>query len=105
MTIAEQLREEMAQSVVFDRYKVIEAVKNGIRHNGVAYVTYYGFGYTQGIYEFAYTQGIIYRSTEVEVSSNAECEAIKRFLTDNGFRCAVYHHPASGRPIGYKVML
>lgn len=41
----------------------------------------------------------------VEVSSNAECEAIKRFLTDNGFRCAVYHHPASGRPIGYKVML
>lgn len=96
MTIAEQLREEMAQSVVFDRDKVIGAVKNGIRRDGVAYVTYYGFGYTQGI---------IYRSTEVEVSSNAECEAIKLFLTDNGFRCAVYHHPASGRPIGYKVML
>ena len=96
MTIAEQLREEMAQSVVFDRGKVIEAVKNGIRHNGVAYVLFYGF---------AYTQEIIYRSTEVEVSSNAECEAIKRFLTDNGFRCAVYHHPASGRPIGYKIML
>ena len=96
MTIAEQLREEMAQSVVFDRDKVIEAVKNGIRHNGVAYVTYYGFGYTQEI---------IYRSTEVEVSNNAECEAIKWFLTDNGFRCVVYHHPASGRPIGYKIML
>lgn len=96
MTVADQLREEMAQSVVFDRDKVIEAVKNGIRHNGVAYVTYYGFGYTQEI---------IYRSMEVEVSSNAECEAIKRFLTDNGSRCAVYHHPASGRPIGYKVML
>ena len=58
MTIAEQLREDMAQSVVFDRDKVIEAVKNGIRHNGVAYVTYYGFGYTQGI---------IYRSTEKAV--------------------------------------
>lgn len=96
MTIAEQLREEMAQSVVFDRDKVIEAVKNGIRHNGVAYVLFYGY---------AYTQEIIYRSTEVEVSSNAECEAIKLFLTDNGFRCAVYHHPASGRPIGYKIML
>ena len=86
----------MAQSVVFDRDKVIEAVKNGIRHNGVAYVTYYGFGYTQEI---------IYRSTEVEVSSNAECEAIKRFLTDNGCRSVVYHHPVSGRPIGYKIML
>lgn len=96
MTVADQLREEMAQSVVFDRDKVIEAVKNGIWHNGVAYVLFYGY---------TYTQGIIYRSTEVEVSSNAECEAIKRFLTDNGFRCAVYHHPASGRPIGYKVML
>ena len=95
----------MAQSVVFDRDKVIEAVKNGIRHNGVAYVTYYGFGYTQEIYECAYTQGIIYRSMEVEVSSNAECEAIRRFLTDNGFRCTVYHHPRSGRQIGYKVML
>ena len=59
MTIAEQLREEMAQSVVFDRDKVIDA----------------------------------------------ECEAIRRFLTDNGFRCVVYHHPASGRPIGYKIML
>ena len=96
MTVADQLREEMAQCVVFDRDKVIEAVKNGIWHNGVAYVLFYGY---------AYTQGIIYRSTEVEVSSNADCEAIKRFLTDNGFRCAVYHHPASGRPIGYKVML
>lgn len=96
MTIAEQLREEMAQSVVFDRDKVINAVKNGIRRDGVAYVTYYGLGYTQEI---------IYRSAEVEVSSNAECEAIRRFLTDNGFRCAVYHHPASGRPIGYKIML
>lgn len=96
MTIAEQLREEMAQSVVFDRDKVIDAVKNGIRRDGVAYVLFYGY---------AYTQGIIYRSTEVEVSSNAECEAIRRFLMDNGFRCAVYHHPASGRPIGYKVML
>lgn len=96
MTVADQLREEMAQSVVFDRDKVIEAVKNGIWHNGVAYVLFYGY---------TYTQEIIYRSTEVEVSSNAECEAIKRFLTDNGFRCAVYHHPASGRPIGYKVML
>ena len=91
MTIAEQLRE-----VVFDRDKVIDAVKHGIRRDGVAYVTYYGFGYTQEI---------IYRSMEVEVSSNAECEAIKRFLTDNGFRCVVYHHPASGRPIGYKIML
>lgn len=96
MTVADQLREEMAQSVVFDRDKVIEVVKNGIRHSGVAYVTYYGFGYTQEI---------IYGSVEVEVSSNAECEAIKCFLTDNGFRCVVYHHPASGRPIGYKVML
>ena len=96
MTIAEQLREEMAQSVVFDRDKVIEAVKNGIRHDGVAYVTYYGFGYTQEI---------IYRSAEVEVSSIAECEVIRRFLTDNGFRCVVYHHPAIGRPIGYKISL
>ena len=60
MTIAEQL----------------DAVKHGIRRDGVAYVTYYGFGYTQEI---------IYRSAEVEVSSNAECEAIRRFLTDNGF--------------------
>ena len=105
MTVADQLREEMAQSVVFDRDKVIEAVKNGIWHNGVAYVLFYGYTYTQEIYGYAYTQGIIYRSTEVEVSSNAECEAIRRFLTDNGFRCAVYHHPASGRPIGYKIML
>lgn len=96
MTEADKLREEMTHSVVFDRDKVIEAVKNGIRYNGVAYITYYGFGYTQEI---------IYGSIEVEVSSNAECEAIRRFLTDNGFRCAVYHHPASGRPIGYKVML
>ena len=40
MTIAEQLREEMAQSVVFDRDKVINAVKNGIMRDGVAYVTY-----------------------------------------------------------------
>lgn len=86
----------MAQSVVFDRDKVIDAVKNGIWRDGVAYVTYYGFGYTRGI---------IYHSTEVVVSSNAECEEIKRFLTDNGFRCAVYHHPVSGRPIGYKIML
>ena len=62
----------MAQSVVFDRDKVIDAVKHGIRRDGVAYVTYYGFGYTQEI---------IYRSAEVEVSSNAECEAIRRFLT------------------------
>lgn len=96
MTVADQLREEMAQSVVFDRDKVIEAVKNGIMRDGVAYVIYYGFGYTRGI---------IYRFTEVEVSSNAECEVIRRFLTDNGFRCVVYHHPASGRPIGYKIML
>ena len=86
----------MAQSAVFDRDKVIDAVKHGIRRDGVAYVTYYGFGYTQEI---------IYRSAEVEVSSIAECEVIRRFLTDNGFRCVVYHHPASGRPIGYKIML
>ena len=86
----------MAQSAVFDRDKVINAVRNGIRRDGVAYVTYYGFGYTRGI---------IYRFTEVEVSSIAECEVIRRFLTDNGFRCVVYHHPASGRPIGYKIML
>ena len=96
MTVADQLREEMAQSVVFDRDKVINAVKNGIRRDGVAYVTYYGFGYTLGI---------IYRYAEVVVSSSAECEVIRRFLTDNGFRCVVYHHPASGRPIGYKIML
>ena len=96
MTVADQLREEMAQSVVFDRGKVIEAVKNGIRYNGVAYVTYYGFGYTQEI---------IYRSAEVVVSSSAECEVIRRFLTDNRFRSVVYHHPVSGRPIGYKIML
>ena len=86
----------MAHSVVFDRDKVINAVKNGIMLDGVAYVIYYGFGYTRGI---------IYRFTEVEVSSNAECEVIRRFLTDNGFRCVVYHHPESGRPIGYKIML
>lgn len=59
MTVADQLREEMAQSVVFDRDKVIEAVKNGIWHNGVAYVLFYGYTYTQEIYGYAYTQGII----------------------------------------------
>lgn len=97
MTAAEQLKAEMAGSVVFDKDKVIAAVKNGIKRDGVAYITY--FGYKDSM------TGIVYRYNEVEVTSGEECQAIKQFLQKEGFALVTYHHPASYRPIGYKVML
>lgn len=87
----------MAGTVVFDKEKVIEAVKNGIKRDGVAYLTYFGYKDSN--------RGIIYRYNEIEVASGEECQAIKQFLAKEGFVLATYHHPASYRPIGYKIML
>lgn len=98
MNAAEQLRQELVNSNLFDKDKVIKTVTNGIKNNGgYSEILYYGRGMSPA--------SISYGSYNIECSSEKQLQAIKEYLKTQGFRVGVARHPISYREIGYKISL
>lgn len=98
MNAAEQLRQELVNSNLFDKDKVIKTVTNGIKNNGgYSEILYYGRGMSPA--------SISYGSYNIECSSEKQLQAIKEYLKTQGFQVGVARHPISYREIGYKISL
>lgn len=98
MNAAEKLRNELINSNLFDKEKVIKTVTNGIKNNGgYSEILYYGNRMSSG--------SISYGSYDIECGSNEQLEAIKEFLKTQGFSIRIARHPVSYRDIGYKISL
>lgn len=95
MTAAEQLRNEIVNSNIIDRKKVLESITNGIRTNGECLV-----------YEpYNPPSEIIYNSCSIQISSLNEETAIREFALSQGFSIKRAYHPVSGRLYGFYVTL
>ena len=96
MNAAEKLRNELRNSDLFDRKKVLETVTNGIKNNG---------GYSEITYPYHMISKIHYGSYDIEVATSEQMEGIVQFLKDEGFRIRKAYHPVSGRDYGYAAYL
>ena len=98
MNAAEQLRQELLNSNLFDKGKVIKTVINGIKNNGgYSEILYYGRRMS--------SESISYGSYDIECGCEEQLQAIKEYLKTQGFRIGVARHPISYREIGYKISL
>jgi len=95
MNAAEQLRQEIVNSELIDKKKVLESVTNGIRQNGYCLVWEPYSGRSK----------IVYGSTTIEIARLEEEEAIKQYCLAQGFHVRRAFHPASGREYGFEVRL
>lgn len=95
MNTAEQLRQEIANSNIIDKQKVLESVVNGIRQNGYCLVWEPYSGRSK----------IVYGSGSIEIARLEEEEAIRQYVLSQGFHVRRAFHPASGREYGFEVRL
>lgn len=93
MKAAEQLKQQLANSELFDKEKVLETIIRGIKSNGESYVT-----------EYARMSSVSYGKCNIECG-NANGTAIAAYLRDQGFRVRNYYHPISGNWCGYIVSI
>lgn len=93
MSYAEQLKQEIVNSGLFDKQKVLETISNGIKSNGESCIT-----------EYARMSGVTYGKCNIECG-NANGHAIASFLRDEGFKVKNDYHPISGHWCGYIVTL
>ena len=94
MNTAEKLRQELASSALFDKAEVLETVKNGVKNGG----------YSEIIVPYNEPSKVHCGQYHIECSYE-QCEAIKEFLKQEGFRIKTAFHPVSGRPYGYEARL
>lgn len=95
MTAAEELRNEIANSNIIDKKKVLESITNGIRTEGVCLV----------YQPYNPPSEIIYNSRSIQITSPKEETAIREFALSQGFSIMRAYHPVSGREYGFYVTL
>lgn len=96
MTAADKLRQELQNSPLFDKTKVLETVSNGIAKNG---------GYSEVTVSYNPAPDIYYGTYDIDCPSFQEVEAIKQFVISQGFKVRRAFHPISGREYGIAVYL
>ena len=95
MTTAENLRNEMLNSSLVDKDKVLATVKNGIKR----------YGYCLVWEPYSRPSEIHYGDSNIETSKPSETTAIKEICRAEGFYIKPAYHPISGRCYGFEVSL
>ncbi len=96
MNAADKLRNELQNSSLIDKQKVLETVANGIAKNG---------GYSEVTVGYNPVSRVVYGSYDIECPSFQEVEAIKQYVISQGFKVRRAFHPISGREYGIAVFL
>lgn len=95
MNAAEQLRSEILHSSTIDKKAVLDAVMEGIRHNGECLVWE----------PYNAPEKTKYNPGSIEIASLEDETAIREYCIFQGFRIKRAFHPTSGRAYGFYVTL
>ena len=95
MNAAEQLRNEMLNSGIIDKKRVLEIIANGIKE----------YGYCLVWEPYNQRSHIVYGDCTIEISDLKEEVAIKELALKEGFHVKNAYHPASGRVYGIDIYL